>query len=111
MKFSAENKHALIFAFFNNTDEILDHLHNIRKYQYILDKVLIDKGDQVAVNEITKLKEYEEILLNKAISDNLFAYKNRVTWFSKGKNRKSILTGILMFCFLLFVIKYIAKHP
>ena len=60
MKFSAENKHALIFAFFNNTDEILDHLHNIRKYQYILDKVLIDKGDQVAVNEITKLKEYEE---------------------------------------------------
>ena len=72
MKFSAENKHALIFAFFNNTDEILDHLHNIRKYQYILDKVLIDKGDQVAVNEITKLKEYEEILLNKAISDNLF---------------------------------------
>lgn len=88
MKFSAENKHALIFAFFNNTDEILDHLHNIRKYQYILDKVLIDKGDQVAVNEITKLKEYEEILLNKAISDNLFAYKNRVTWIFKGEKQK-----------------------
>ncbi|WP_229088302.1 hypothetical protein [Bacteroides congonensis] len=88
MKFSAENKHALIFAFFNNTDEILDHLHNIKKYQYILDKVLIDKGDQVAVNEITKLKEYEEILLNKAISDNLFAYKNRVTWIFKGEKQK-----------------------
>lgn len=72
MEFSAENKHALIFAFFNNTDEILDHLHNIRKYQYILDKVLIDKGDQVAINEITKLKEYEEVLLNKAISANFF---------------------------------------
>lgn len=88
MKFSAENKHALIFAFFNNTDEILDHLHNIRKYQYILDKVLIDKGDKVAINEITKLKEYEEILLNKAISDNLFAYKNRVTWIFKGEKQK-----------------------
>ena len=88
MKFSAENKHALIFAFINNTDEILDHLHNIRKYQYILDKVLIDKGDKVAINEITKLKEYEEILLNKAISDNLFAYKNRVTWIFKGEKQK-----------------------
>lgn len=88
MEFSAENKHALIFAFFNNTDEILDHLHNIRKYQYILDKVLIDKGDQVAINEITKLKEYEEVLLNKAISDNLFAYKDRVTWIFKGEKQK-----------------------
>lgn len=88
MKFSAENKHALVFAFFNNTDEILDHLHNIKKYQYILDKVLIDKGDKVAVNEITKLKEYEEILLNKAISDNLFAYKNHVTWIFKGEKQK-----------------------
>jgi hypothetical protein len=34
------------------------------------------------------LKEYEEILLNKAISDNLFAYKNRVTWIFKGEKQK-----------------------
>lgn len=88
MEFSAENKHALIFAFFNNTDEILDHLHNIKKYQYILEKVIIDKGDKVAISEITKLKEYEEVLLNKAISDNLFDYKNRVTWIFKGEKQK-----------------------
>lgn len=88
IEFSAENEHALIFAFFNNTDEVLDHLYNIKKYQYILEKVLIDKADQVAVSEIVKLKTYEETLLNKAISDNLFAYKNRVTWIFKGKRQR-----------------------
>ena len=88
MEFSAENDHALIFVFFNNTDEIIDHLYNIQKYDYILNKVLLDKEDRVAVAEITKLKEYEEALLNKAISENLFAYKNRVTWIYKGQKQK-----------------------
>lgn len=88
MDFSAECEHALIFAFFNNTNEIVEHLYNINKYKYILEKVLLDKEDKVAVNEIVRLKEYEETLLNKAISDNLFAYKNRVTWIYKGKKQK-----------------------
>lgn len=88
MEFSAENEHAIVFAFFNNTDEIIDHLYNIQKYEFILNKVLIDKEDQVAINEIIKLKEYEEALLNKAISENLFAYKNRVTWVYKGQKQK-----------------------
>ena len=86
--FSAQCEHALIFAYFNNTNEIIDHLYNIKKYQYILEKVLIDKEDKVAVNEILRLKEFEETLLNKAISDNLFAYKNRVTWIYKGVKQK-----------------------
>ena len=34
------------------------------------------------------MKEYEEALLNKAISDNLFAYKNRVVWVFDGKEQK-----------------------
>ena len=88
MEFSAENEHALIFVFFNNTDEIIDHLYNIQKYDYILEKVLLDKEDAVAVSEIVKLKEYEETLLNKAISENLFAYKNRVTWIYRGEKKK-----------------------
>lgn len=88
MEFSSENEHALIFAYFNNTDEIIDHLYNIQKYDYILTKVLLDKEDRVAVAEITKLKEFEETLLNKAISENLFAYKNRVTWIYKGQKQK-----------------------
>ncbi len=86
-KFSSETDHALIFAFFTNTDTIIDHLYNIKKYVYLLERVL-DKNDRVAVTEIQKLKEYEETLLNKAISDNLFSYKNRVVWIYRGHEQK-----------------------
>ena len=86
-KFSSETNHALIFAYFTNTEDIINHLHNIKKYMYLLERV-IDKNDRVAVNEIQKLKEYEETLLNKAISDNLFSYKNRVVWVFGGKEQK-----------------------
>ena len=85
--FSADSEHALIFALFIDTDNIIDHLYNIKKYNYLTDKV-IKKEDLVAVKEIQKLKEYEENLLNKAISDNLFSYKNRVVWIFKGEERK-----------------------
>lgn len=85
---SADTEHAVIYAYFNNTEEIIDHLYNIKKYEYILTKVLIDKNaDRVAYGEIQKLKEYEETLLNKAVSDNLFAYKNRVIWIFKGEKQ------------------------
>lgn len=86
-KFSSERSHALIFAYFTNTEDIIDHLYNIKKYMYLLERVL-DKNDRVAVTEIQKLKEYEETLLNKAISDNLFSYKNRVVWVFAGKEQK-----------------------
>lgn len=86
-KFSSETDHAIVFAYFTNTEEIIDHLHNIKKYIYLLDRVL-DKNDRVAVSEIQKLKEYEETLLNKAISDNLFSYKNRVVWIFGGVKQK-----------------------
>ena len=86
-EFSSETDHALIFAYFTNTEDIIDHLYNIKKYMYLLERVL-DKNDRVAVTEIQKLKEYEETLLNKAISDNLFSYKNRVVWVYGGKVQK-----------------------
>lgn len=86
-KFSGESEYALIFAYFIDTDNIIDHLYNIKKYNYLTDKV-IKKEDLVAVKEIQKLKEYEENLLNKAISDNLFSYKNRVVWVFKGEEQK-----------------------
>ena len=86
-KFSKESENALIFAYFVDTENIVDHLYNIKKYNYLIDRV-IKKEDLVAVKEVQKLKEYEENLLNKAISDNLFSYKNRVVWIFKGKEQK-----------------------
>ena len=84
LEFSKEHEGATIYAYFNNTDEIVEHLYGIEKYKYILEKVLIDSADRVAINEIKKLKEYEEEQLNKTISDNLFQYKGNVTWIFNG---------------------------
>ena len=67
--------------------DIVDHLYNIKKYIYLLEHV-VDKSDRVAVNEIQKLREYEEALLNKTINDNLFSYKNCVIWVFGGKEQK-----------------------
>ena len=85
--FSTDNDHALIFAYFNNADDIIEHLHRIKIYEYITEKVLIDKSDRVANQEIARLKAYEETLLVKAISTNLFEYTENVTWLFKGQHK------------------------
>lgn len=85
VNFSRNCEHAIIFAFFNNTDEIVNHLHNILKYQYISEKVLVDKSDRVALKEIMQLLGYEKTLLNKSLSDSLFSYGDDVTWLYKGE--------------------------
>ena len=86
-KLSSDTSHALVFAYFTNSEDVIEHLYNIKKYMYLLERVL-DKNDRVAVSEIQKLKEYEETLLNKAISDNLYSYKNRVVWVFGGVEQK-----------------------
>ena len=85
--FSRQCEQAIVFAVFNNTEEIVDHLYNIKKYEYILEKVVKDEEDRVAKREMEQLKAYEEQLLNKAINESLFAYKSRVTWFYKGEQQ------------------------
>ena len=87
-KFSENCNHAIIYVFFNNTDDIVEHLYAIQKYRYIIDKVLVDKSDRVALKEIMQLMEYEKTLLNKTLCDSLFAYSEDVEWIYKGKVRK-----------------------
>lgn len=88
VKFSKDCSHAIIYAYFNNTGDIVEHLYNIQKYQYIIEKVLIDKNDHVALTELAKLIEYEKTLINKALNNSLFSYQNDVTWLYKGVVRK-----------------------
>ena len=86
--FSKESNQAIVYAVFNNTEEIVNHLYNIKKYEYILEKVVKDKEDRVATREMEQLKAYEEQMLNKAINESLFAYRNRVSWFYHGEQRQ-----------------------
>lgn len=85
--FSKDCEHPIILAIFNNTDKIIGHLHNIHKYRYIVEKVLVDKSDRVALKEIMQLMEYEKALLNKMLCDNLFSYSEHVIWLYKGETK------------------------
>ena len=87
-KLSERCENAIIFVCFKNTDEWVSHLYQIEKYKYILGKVLIDKSDKVAINEINNLMEYEKVVLNKSLSDSLFTYNGDVTWVFKGEEQQ-----------------------
>ena len=78
-KLSEKCENAIIFVCFKNTDDLVSHLYQIEKYKYVLSKVLIDKSDKVAINEINNLIDYEKVVLNKSISESLFAYNGDVT--------------------------------
>ena len=82
---SAECENAIVFTCFKNTDEIVEHLYQIEKYNYLLDKVLIDKSDYVAIGEVRNLLEYEKVLLDKSLNDALFSYSDDVAWIFGGK--------------------------
>lgn len=83
-EFSSGCPHAIIFAVFNKTEDIVGHLHKIRMYNYIVEKVLIDKSDKVALREIARMKAFEQTALNKAVKESLFAYNRSVTWLYRG---------------------------
>ena len=83
-EFSANCAHAIILAVFNHTDKIIAHLHKVRVYDHILENVLIDKSDRVALGEIIRLKNYEQGLLNKALKDSMFSFSQDVNWVFGG---------------------------
>ncbi len=83
MNISASSEEALLFAVFNNVSDIVRHLHEIKKLQYISEKVAVD--DQVAKREISNIQEFEKNCLNSALNDYLFDGGGNVTWIFKGQ--------------------------
>lgn len=81
---SSNNKEANIYVYFNNVDEILKHLYEIKKLQYLLDNIILD--DLVAKREVNNMLMYEKRGLNAAINDSLTTNDGRVTWIYKGKD-------------------------
>ena len=77
---------ALVFAYFKDTDNLITHLHNIDKYDYLL-KTTVVETDNIARGEFKKLMEHEQDLLNKELSDSLFSYNNQVIWIYNGKEQ------------------------
>lgn len=84
IELSEKCEEALLFVYFNNTDSIVDHLWQLDKLNYILNVILVDKTDKVAIREVEKLIDFEIDLLNKAVLDNMFSSSNHVFWIYKG---------------------------
>lgn len=76
------NNRAILYAVFQNTRMITQHLYEIHKLKYILKNVVID--DRVAQREVTNLLQYEEDQLNYAINECIYN-KDIVTWIYKTK--------------------------
>lgn len=87
IEFSKACEAAIVFAVFKCSETITEHLHKINIYKHILEKVLIDKSDKVAIRELEQLRDYEEHQLVKIVKDSLFTYNDDVLWLYKGEVR------------------------
>lgn len=85
--YSASTDISIVFAYFKETENLVNHLYNIDKYEYLLKNVVIET-DNVARGEFKKLLEHEQDLLNKELSDSLFSYNDKVVWIYNGEEKE-----------------------
>lgn len=71
---------ATIFGYFVNNEDIVKHLYEIKKLQYVIDNIAID--DRIAKTELENQKAYETQKLNDALST---ALTTNVKWYFNGE--------------------------
>lgn len=79
---------AVAYCVFQNAQEIIDHIFEIDKLNWVRDFYIEDENDKVAHKEIGNLIQYEKSLLNKIVTDSL--YSDKVQWVFNGE----IICGI-----------------
>jgi len=77
-------KNAVLYVFFNNVENIITHLYEIQKLDYVRKQVLIDE-DKIADREIQNLIAYEKDMLNKEINQSLLSFSENIEWYYKGE--------------------------
>ncbi len=73
---------ASIYGYFKNTTNIVKHLYEIKKLQYIIDNVAFD--DRIASSELEHQKSFEKQKLNEVLNASLTAMSNDVIWYFNG---------------------------
>lgn len=81
---------AVTYCVFNNTIEIIDHIFEIDKLNWVRDFYIEDENDKVAHKEIENLIKHEKSLLNRAVIDSLFSDKTQ--WIFNGEYINYILS-------------------
>ncbi|MBD5358487.1 MAG: hypothetical protein HDR88_16125 [Bacteroides sp.] len=73
---------ASIYGYFKNTNDIVKHLYEIKKLQYVIDNVAFD--DRVAKSELENQKSFETQKLNYALNALLTSGSDDIVWYYKG---------------------------
>lgn len=81
---SSKCEEAILFAYFKQTNTIIDHIWEIDKLEYVIDYAIDDK-DKVAQRELKSLLAHEKELLNISVLNTLFSFKKDVVWIYKGQ--------------------------
>lgn len=81
---------ASIYGYFKNTDDIVKHLYEIKKLQYVIENVAFD--DSVAKSEFENQKKFETQKLNAILNASLTSGTNNIVWYYHGnpQNIKSV---------------------
>ena len=77
---------AVLYVYFDNVNEIINHLYEIQKLEYVQKNVLID--DKIAEKEIQNLIAYEKDVLNKEINQSLMSFSESIEWYYKGEKKQ-----------------------
>tara|TARA_R110000868_G_scaffold411183_2_gene702171 strand:- start:226 stop:2712 length:2487 start_codon:yes stop_codon:yes gene_type:complete len=81
IKFSRECNEAILFVHYRDTQEILNAVYEILK----IEKVSADNiDDKIAVNELENIKQHQVRVLNKLVTEDLYAANNKVKWYIAG---------------------------
>lgn len=79
-----KNSTANIFCYFKNTEQIIKHLYEIDKINYVLDNIALD--DRIATIELNNQKQYEARQLNEYVNSCLTS--DSVCWYFRGERVK-----------------------
>ena len=74
---------AVAYCVFKNAQEIIDHIFEIDKLNWVRNFYIEDENDKVAHKEIDNLIQYEKSQLNKIVTDSL--YSDNVQWVFNGE--------------------------
>lgn len=73
---------ASIYGYFKNTDDIVKHLYEIKKLQYVIENVAFD--DSVAKSEFENQKKFEIQKLNAILNASLTSDSDNIVWYYNG---------------------------
>ncbi|MCY7359525.1 MAG: hypothetical protein LH609_19130, partial [Rudanella sp.] len=82
-KHSTEQGEAIVYAYYQHTDQIREQLFDIEKTQKVIER---HEEDKVALRELSLILEHQKNVLNHLILDGLFM-PGQVTWLFQGKEK------------------------